>query len=177
VSENSENIEKLLARVEALEARVLELEDEREIRELLSRYGFTADTCNDEAFVQLYTEDGTMKLSLPNSPLSDDPIGVWQGQDRVREFITNPIGHHSARLYGKSMHVNDNTVTHVDGDEAVANSYQFAIVVDESGVKLMSAGNNQWQLRKVDGKWYIKERRGAYLGDDLFTGNMDATPS
>ena len=68
-------------------------------------------------------------------------------------------------------------VTHVDGDEAVANSYQFAIAVDENGVRLLSAGNNQWQLRKIDGKWYIKERRGAYLGDEAFTGNMDATPS
>ncbi len=68
-------------------------------------------------------------------------------------------------------------VTHVDGDEAVANSYQFAIAVGDNGVRLLSAGNNQWQLRKVDGKWYIKERRGAYLGDEFFTGNMDATPS
>ena len=54
----------MVARLEALEARVQELEDERAIRELLARYGYTADTCKDEAFVDLYTEDGTMKLSL-----------------------------------------------------------------------------------------------------------------
>jgi hypothetical protein len=176
VSDNSEKIEELMGRLAELEARVQELEDEREIRELLSRYGYTADTCKDEAFVELYTEDGAMKLSMPNAP-SDDPIVVWEGRDRVREFITNPAGHHSARLYGKSMHVNDNMVTHVEGDEAVANSYQFAIAVDENGVRLLSAGNNQWQLRKIDGQWHIKERRGAYLGDAFFTANMDATPT
>jgi len=53
VSDNS----KILARLEALEARVQELEDERAIRDLLSRYGYTADSCKDEAFVDLYTNN------------------------------------------------------------------------------------------------------------------------
>jgi len=173
VSDNS----KILARLEALEARVQELEDERAIRDLLSRYGYTADSCKDEAFVDLYTEDGSMKLSLRPSEFTDETIAVWKGRDQIRAFITNPQGHHSPALYGRSMHVNDNIVVHIDGDEAVANSYQFAIAVAEPGVKVLSAGNNQWQFRKVDGEWQIKERRGAYLGDEFFESNMDATPS
>lgn len=168
----------ILARLEALEARLVELEDERAIRDLLSRYGFTADTCMDEAFVELYTDDATVKLSLCDDTLTDDDVGIWEGRDGIREFITHPKGHHSPALYGKSMHVNDNIVIHLDGDEATANSYQFAMaMVEGGGVTVLSAGNNQWQLRKVDGAWQIKERRGAYLGDDFFAINMDATPS
>jgi SnoaL-like domain len=163
-------------RLRALEARVEELENERAIREVLSRYGYTADTCNDELFVDLYTDNGAIRLSRRGSEDAHQRFSEWRGRDEVRRFITNPMGHHSPQLYGKSMHINDNVVTHIDGDRAVVNSYQFAIVDDEHGVKLLSAGNNQWQLRKVDGTWLIEERRGAYLGDEFFTTNMDATP-
>ena len=165
----------LEARLAAMEARIQELEDERAIRDLLARYGFTADSCKDEAFVELYTEDGAMKLS-GRAASSGEKVAIWQGKDQVRRFITNPEGHHRPQLYGKSMHMQDNIVTHLQGESAVANSYQFAVAVDGNGVKMLSAGNNQWQLRKVDGKWLIRERRGAYLGDEFFTTNMDATP-
>jgi hypothetical protein len=47
-----------------------------------------------------------------------------------------------------------------------------ALAVTDDGMKVLSAGNNRWQLRKVDGKWLIRERRGAYLGDDHFTTNI-----
>lgn len=165
----------LEARLATLEARVQELEDERAIRELLSRYGYTADTCKDEAFVELYTEDGAMRLSARAAPPGED-MALWSGKDGIRTFITNPEGHHRPEMYGKSMHFNDNMVVHVNGDEAISNSYQFAMALDGIGVRVLSAGNNQWLLRKVDGKWLIKERRGAYLGDNSFTVNMDATP-
>ncbi len=37
----------LEARLKALEARMVEMEDERAIRELLARYGYTADVKKD----------------------------------------------------------------------------------------------------------------------------------
>ena len=62
------------------------------------------------------------------------------------------------------------------GDEAVADSYGIAIATADGENTIVSAGNNQWQLRRVDGRWLIRERRGATLGDDKFTTNLDATP-
>ena len=166
----------LEARLAALEGRVQELEDERAIRDLLSRYGFTADNCQDEAFVQLYTEDGRIKVAANAKARANFGVGEWidyENHDGIRAFITHPKGHHSPALYGKSMHLQgNNLVIHVRGDEAVASGYQVAIAADDDGVRVLSAGNNEWQLRRVDGQWKIKERRGAYLGDDKFTTNL-----
>jgi hypothetical protein len=166
----------LEARIEALEARVLELEEDRAIRDLLARYGFTADTCQDEAFVELYTTDGRMKVAANANARKNFGVDEWieyVGHDGIRAFITHPKGHHSPALYGRSLHLQgNNLVTYIDGDEAAASGYQVAIAVDEDGTRLVSAGNNEWQLRKVDGRWLIKERRGAYLGDDKFTTNL-----
>jgi SnoaL-like protein len=166
----------LEARIAALEARVLELEEDRAIRDLLARYGFTADTCQDEAFVELYTTDGRMKVAANAKARRNFGVDEWieyEGHDGIRAFITHPKGHHSPALYGKSLHLQgNNLVTYVHGDEAAASGYQVAIAVDEDGARLVSAGNNEWQLRKVDGQWRIKERRGAYLGDDKFTTNL-----
>ena len=166
----------LEARLEALEARVLELEEDRAIRDLLARYGFTADNCQDEAFVELYTNDGRMKVAANENARKNFGVDEWveyDGHDGIRAFITHPRGHHSPALYGKSMHLQgNNLVTYVDGDEAAASGYQVAIAVDQDGARLVSAGNNEWQFRKVGGQWRIKERRGAYLGDDKFTTNL-----
>jgi hypothetical protein len=165
--------------VHELEARVQQLEDDRALRSLLARYGYTADNCDDEGFVNLYTEDGSIKLSNPGAGdvFGGSDFVEWSGRDGVRAFITHPEGHHSPALYGKSMHLHgSNLVTHIDGDEAVADSYGVAIVKNDQGVSLISAGNNQWQFRRVDGKWLIKQRRGASLGDDKFASNLDATP-
>ena len=171
------NLEDVEARIAALEARIQELEDDRGIRDTLSRYGFTADGCKDEDFVDLYTEDGAIRIARGKRGGADfagEGWTEWTDKEGIRTFITHPQGHHSPRLYGKSMHLQgNNLVTDIDGDEAVARSYQVAIAADENGVQVLSAGNNTWQMRKVDGKWLIKERRGAYLGDNMFTSNVD----
>ena len=169
----------LEATVATLTARVAELEDDRAIRDVLARYGYTADTCKDEEFVELYTEDGRIKVAASakaRAALGSGEWALYESRDGIREFITHPRGHHSPQLYGKSMHLQgNNLVTEVQGDEAIALGYQVAIVVDDQGTRVLSAGNNQWQLRKIAGRWLIKERRGAYLGDDHFTSNLDAT--
>ncbi len=167
----------LEASVEALTARVQELEDDRAIRDVLARYGFTADSCDDEGFVDLYTDDGSINLNNRQAAATmgkGDVVG-WSGRDGIRRFITNPEGHHRPELYGKSMHLQgNNLVTEVEGSEARAKSYQVALVIDEKGVRVLSAGNNQWQLRKMGGEWLIRERRGSYLGEDSFTTNLDS---
>lgn len=166
----------LEARIAALEARVRELEDDRAIRDLLARYGFTADNCQDEAFVELYTEDGRIKVAANANARKNFGVDEWieyEGHEGIRAFITHPKGHHSPALYGKSMHLQgNNLVTDVRGDEAIASGYQVAIAVGDEGTRVLSAGNNEWRLRRVDGEWRIEERRGAYLGDDKFTTNL-----
>jgi uncharacterized protein (TIGR02246 family) len=166
------------ARLTALETRIQELEDDRAIRSLLARYGFTADTSNDEAYVQLYTEDGAINLTFPGGEANgQETVVVWTGKDQVREFITQRGLHHQPGHDGKLMHVQgNNLVTHINGDAAVVNSYSVVLKDDSEGISVTSAGNNQWLLEKVDGTWLIKERRRREIGGQGYTANLDATP-
>jgi hypothetical protein len=167
--------ESLEERVARLEARIEELEDDRAIRELLARYAYNADGCRDEAYVQLYTEDGAMDLSG-----GQGNVRRWQGHEALREFITDTTGHQAPGFYGRAMHVQgNNVVTHIDGDDAIVNSYSIVLAGDPNGgpkISLFSAGNNQWTLKKQGGKWLIKERRRRHIGDDWYITNLDATP-
>jgi len=167
----------LEATVAKLQVQVQELEDDRAIRDLLAAYGYTADNCQDEAFVDLYTDDGAIRVVANAKARANFGVDEWivyEGKDGIRGFITHPKGHHSPALYGKSMHLQGNNLTtEIDGDEAVAKGYQVAIAADENGTRVLSAGNNTWQLRRTDGQWRIRERRGAYLGGDKFTTNLD----
>lgn len=166
--------------VAELSARVRELEDDRAIRDLLAQYGYTADNCQDEAFVELYTDDGAITVSAnakARAAFGSDEWVEWRDKEGIRRFITHPRGHHRPELYGRSMHLQgNNLVTDISGDEAVARGYQVALVADDGGTRVLSAGNNRWRLRRVDGRWLIEERRGAYLGDSHFTTNLAAAP-
>lgn len=176
-SPNDDKVAALEAKVDALAARVRELEDDRAIRDLLAAYGYTADMCMDEDFVDLYTHDGTIRVAASEKAREAFGVDEWivyENSDGIRDFITHPKGHHRPELYGKSMHLQGNNLTtEVKGDHAVANSYQVALVVDDDGTRVLSAGHNRWKLRRVDGRWQISERRGAYLGDDKFAGNLE----
>jgi len=167
----------LETRLAALEQRVQELEDERDIRELLSRYGFNADACRDEAYVDLYTDDGVMNLVVGEQDAYGVEPRIWRGKDELREFIQDPEAHHKPGFYGRAMHVQgNNVVCHIHGEEATVNSYSLVLHREGDQVALLSAGNNQWQLRKVDGAWLIEERRRRHLGGDGYIQNLDASP-
>lgn len=163
------------ARVAALEARVRELEDERAIREVLARYGFTADTCRDEAYVDLYTDDGAIDLVIADQQMYPGVVR-FEGKDELRRFIADPGAHHRPGFYGRSMHLMGNNVAmRVEGDRAVANSYSMTMQADpEQVVDILSVANNQWQLERVDGRWLIKERRRREIGSEEYRTNVDA---
>ncbi len=167
----------LEARIEKLEARVRELEDERAIRELLARYGFNADCKRNQAYVDLFTQDGAIGVSA-----GGDDTKTWRGKTEIAEFINDPSQHSSPGFWGRSMHMQGNNVAvHIDGDTATVNSYSVVLVRGGSAhlgaPALLTAGNNQWVFKKIDGAWFIKERRRANLGDDSYADNLDATPS
>jgi hypothetical protein len=167
--------ESLEQRVLKLEARLQELEDERSIRELMSRYGYNADCRRDKEYIDMYTEDGAMDLDASGREGSDHLR--WEGTERLWEFISDPNGHHRPEIYGKSMHLQgNNVVVHVRGNDAVVNSYSVVLIGDGSNVQLITAGNNEWTLRKVDGRWLFKERRRRQIGGSEYVGNLDATP-
>jgi hypothetical protein len=165
------------ARVAELEQRLRTLEDEREIRELLSRYGYYADACLDDEFYALFTDDCAMDVSSGRQP---DPYEVlrWEGQDAMREFMSVRTAGHGTGFAGRSLHMqgNNHSVA-VHGDTAVASGYSFILHQDGPQIKLVSASINAWQLRRVDGRWRIVERKRRMLGSPDTAEVLRATES
>jgi ketosteroid isomerase-like protein len=172
----------LIERLEVLEARLREVEDEREIRELLSRYGFHADARRDEAYLELWTDDGVFDVSMDRHIAGVDTSYQdgrrFVGKEQLREMITDPDGHARPGVYGHTLHVQgNNVVVHIDGDEAVANAYSLLVYNTGEGLELRAAGTNHWGFRREDGRWRITERRRRAVGDPATDENLSATPA
>lgn len=151
-------------RLAALETRLRELEDEREIRELLSRYGYYADACLDEEYLALFAPDGAMDVSQGGT---EEPYAVlrWEGQEAMRTFLTDRTAAHGGGFAGRSMHLQGNNLTvAVRGDTAVAAGYSFIFHHDGPQLKLLSASTNEWHLTRESGSWRIALRKRRMLG-------------
>jgi hypothetical protein len=173
-------MEELSLAIENLERRVRACEDEREIRELLSRYGYNADGCRNDEYVALWTDDATYELNvvMTEGDNVEEMIRTWHGKDGMRDLITDSNGHSRPGFYGHSLHVSDvNLVIHVDGDDAVANGYSLLYKEVDGVIHLISAGSNEWKLRRTDGNWLIRARSRSQMGTAGFAEQLRATPS
>lgn len=155
-------------RLQIVERRVQELEDDREIRELLSRYGFLADSGRFPEFVALFTDDGVMNLV---SPRVANGVARWEGSEALLEFISGSKRRPDVAdpmdlvREGRRMHVlGANLRTYIDGDEATAEGYSLVLTKAADGRMDVDAGSNKWLLRRVDGRWHIKERVRRVMG-------------
>jgi len=159
-------------RLELLEARVRQLEHERELRELLARYSFTADLGRTREYADLYTEDGAIDLRGQNMPR-------FEGRESIyADFINGPKA--SSRA-GKAFHHAAPTVFFIDGDEAEAEGYSLMWVLEDDGsVEVRNANYSHWRFRRVDGRWYIVERVVRLLGaadaEKMFTRTIQQRP-
>ena len=151
-------------RLARLETRLGALEDEREIRELLARYGHFADAALDDEYFGLFTDDTVMDVSSGHLP---DPYAVirWEGLDAMREFLAIRSAEHGDGFVGSSLHMQGNNLTvKVDGDNAVANNYSFVLHQTGVEVHLVSASINEWKFRRIDGRWLITQRLRRMVG-------------
>ena len=174
----------LESRIHELESRLQELEDDKAIRELLARYGYNADQGRSEAYVNLYTEDGALELSQgpgrldhglgPSNPAPDREVVVrHQGHEELRRFITDPKGHKV--IEGNCLHfMGNNLSTRIEGDNAIAESYNMTLVRRGPEFILYNAAINRWTLSKIDGRWRIKECKRRRPGTEEF-GNIHVT--
>ncbi|MEV0184271.1 nuclear transport factor 2 family protein [Streptomyces sp. NPDC050625] len=151
-------------RLAVLEARLRELEDDREIRELLARYGYYADAPLDEEYFGLFTEDCVMDVSAGRG---EDPYEIvrWEGLAQMRRFLSERTAQHDNGFYGRSFHVQGNNLAvKVTGDDAVANGYSFIFHQDGPTLKLLSASLNEWAFRREQGRWKIQMRKRRMAG-------------
>ena len=158
------DIQQLADRLAEVESRLGVLEDEKQIRELLSRYGYYADAMLDEEYFDLFTDDCVMDVS---SGRGADPYETlrWEGLAAMREFMSVRTAGNGDGFYGRSLHMQGNNVSiTVVGDTAVANNYSFIFHQDGSQLKIISASINEWRFVRLDGTWKIGQRRRRMVG-------------
>lgn len=165
------------ARLAALENRVSELDDEREIRGLLSRYGYLADHGHGAAWVSLFEPHGSLEYAVDpawvdglgnlgegdedgappgDSDRGEDVVMRFEGHSSLRSFIEDPRAHKA--IEGMCLHIMDsNVLIRIAGPRATAESYNLTLVRRDSQMLLLNGSVNRWTLSKSSGAWLIEE--------------------
>lgn len=168
--------EPLEQRLQACEARLGCLEDDKAVRELIVRHDYCFDAMRDEEWLSLWTADGTYDL-LSTLTYPDGTVKtvahVWRGPDELRRFISDPETHHRPDFYGHSMHMaSQEMVVRIDGDTASATSYSLLLQESSGAVSILSGANSRWTLQRVNGAWKLRERRRRQVGSTEFAVNL-----
>jgi hypothetical protein len=156
-------------RLERLERRLAELEDERTIREMISRYAHFADLGYDDAWVGQWAEDGVYDLiTVLRNGIGYAGRVVHEGRAELYEHMRDPVA--AKAMEGRALHVqNLNLAIRVTGDDAVAESYSMTLMREGDATVLHSAGMIRWEFRRIDGAWRISVKKRRPIGDrDMF---------
>ncbi len=143
--------------LEALARRIQVLEDKEAIRDVIYRYGMTADLAHYDDFVDTLTEDcvwdRTGGTRLPDGGRSKDVI--CRGKGEAMESITGPA---HAWLAGRVQHLFADLIIKVEGDAATAIGH-LAVprYNDEEGFGLMTCRTVRVRLVRSEGRWLIRE--------------------
>ncbi|MEY4641136.1 MAG: hypothetical protein RLZZ227_1130 [Pseudomonadota bacterium] len=135
-----------------------EASDREEIHALLWKYTRALDTLNADAYVSVFTEDGSFKSGATALTTGPEALramidGVKKGQDE-RAAAGNPAG----PMYHMTM---DSWIEFVDADHARHHSYWqtvFGPAKQGDTPRVAAAGYGIDDLVRVDGKWLIKLR-------------------
>src|SRR3954453_22233726 len=143
-------VDDVWAAVGLLTDRIQQLEDEREISRVLTRYGFAVDIGDADATASLYTEDTLIDLG---------PGSTFSGIEGARHPVLDE--RHQA-IVGRCAHTMGPFVTDVDveGDRAVATGYVRVYVSepDMRNPRLWRIGYTRLELVRDGNTWRIATR-------------------
>lgn len=138
-------------RIDALEARLRFLEDEREIARLVAAYGPLVDAGAAQEVAALWTDDGVYDV---------DEVYL-EGVDSIAKMVESRA--HQSWIRGGCAHVVGPPRITVDGDQAVAVCHSLMIVHTEEGFVVRRATANHWQLRRTGDGWRATVRTNRVL--------------
>lgn len=134
-----------------LAQQVRELQDEKEIREVLVEYGEFLDARDYASYAALFASDGVWSGGF----------GTYTGPEAIEEMLEENMGSHPADYVNKeNFHLNTTMVVDVNGDEATARSrYLFFTASDENRPVVALAGRYVDELVRENGEWKIRTRK------------------
>ncbi len=138
-------------RIEALDTRLSQLEDERDIQRLIASYGPCVDAGNADNAAALWAADGNYDVE------------GWRMVDRagVHEMVSSSS--HQDLVASGCCHFLGPSVVTVAGDTAIAVCESLVLLRDEAGYRVWRATANHFELGRIDGVWLIISRTSRVL--------------
>jgi len=130
----------------SLEQKVQELADREEIKELTARYCWHVQHSEGEAVARLFTEDGALITSAPDSK----PV---RGMDALLKFYGAITPAESPVPF---IH---NHIIEIDGDNDAHRTCTIDARFTRKGESILGAGWYEDKYRRVNGKWRFAERK------------------
>jgi uncharacterized protein (TIGR02246 family) len=133
---------------DALEARLLRLEDLMEIHQLFVDYGRYLDAGDFDAYADLFADDGEVFLG---------PMGRAKGRDAIKAVMTKAAG----GAPGSSIHIISSPAVVLDGDTATSEVMWTVVRRDPEGKPLLGMiGHHRDDLVRERGRWRFLRRKG-----------------
>lgn len=150
-------------RLEAIERRLRQLEDERDIARLIASYGPLVDAGHADRAAELWAHEGVYD------------VGDWvmNGRDEIAAMVRSDA--HQGLIAQGCCHFFGPPVVTVEGDAAVAVCESTLLVRRESGgYAIARAGVHLLRLRRDPDGWRIVHRTARQLdGSPAGTGLID----
>jgi|GEM_PF-1714853 len=134
-------------RLERLEQRLGALEAERQIRDLIKRYGCAVDACRGDLAAATFTNDGVY----------ESDFGLISGQEQIATFIDSEA---RRERFGRTAHLVGPLLIALDPflSRATVAGYSMVISAGHGAPSLDRTAINRWDVVKVDGVWRCARR-------------------
>jgi SnoaL-like domain len=133
-------------RLDRLERRLGELEDEAAIASLIAGYGPLADSSQGDALRDMWVEDGGT-YELQGYHFTSADMAETVTTDLHRRFVSMGSAHTlgPARIW-------------LDGDAAVAINYSVVFIHDDGRWVAERVAANRWELSRTAAGWRVRRR-------------------
>ena len=146
-----------MTEIEELAARLRQLEDDRDIRQLIASYGPAVDAGDADASARLWAADGVYD------------VDGWRMESRADVHAMISSSAHQKLVAMGCCHFLGPCVVTLAGDSAVAVCESLVLVRDGDNYRVWRATAHHFALRRIDDRWQITTRTSRILD-----GNPDA---
>lgn len=158
------------SRLQQMEQRLVAVEAELAIRNLITRYSLAADCGDAQAAMACHTEDALYIVSAPCAGRSVEESSTHgaadlrlEGRQAIGDMLKAPL-HQSLLPY--CAHTVGPFSVELSGDRAQAIGYSRLYRQQDDAVRLMRLSMNIWQFQCHQGQWLISQRESRLMGSD-----------
>lgn len=135
------------------EERLRAIEDQLEIYQVISSYGYSVDGLNTDSVRDCYTEDGVYAIA---------GLSAYEGREQIAAITKDPW--HQSLVGAGCAHVSTLPYVVVEGDTAVATCHTMVLTNGEDGFSVWRLSASRINLlRQADGGWKIVHRQVCLL--------------